>query len=368
MAGSAVRRARIPSYTLHKATGQARVRVNGRDHYLGPFGSVESRRMYGELIAKLASGVDIDTEKLKGDAAKLKAGAKIEPGGYTVNELCLAFMRFAQSYYVKNGRPTEEITCYVSAIKPLVELYGHTLVNEFGPLMLKAVRTKYVGNGWCRKYVNKSVCRVRHLFRWGVENELVEAATLQKLEALSPLLAGRTEAHDYPAREPIPQEQIDAVRAKLSQRNRDLLDLQLLTAARSGELLKLTTEMIDRSGAIWTAKLADHKTAHHGKERVLYFGPQAQLILSRYLSANPQQKLFDVRRDTYCKAIGYALEKLKLPHWSPHWLRHTAASRFREEFGLESAQVLLGHSKADMTQLYAKKNHQAAVAVVAKVG
>lgn len=361
MAGSSVRNARIPAYTLHKPTGQARVRVNGKDHYLGQYGSVESRRLYGELIARLASGVDVS-------AMKFGAGATIEAGEVTVNELCLAFMRHAATHYVKNGQETDEIDCFKSAIRPLVELYGHELVNRFGPLALKAVRTKYVGNGWCRGYVNKSVNRVRHIFRWGVENELVEPGTLQKLEAVSPLLAGRTKAPDRPARKPVPQEQIDAVRSVLPQRHRDLVDLQLLTGARSGELLKLTTEMIDRNGAIWTAKLADHKTAHHGKERILYFGPRAQLILSRYLSTDPTRRLFPVRRDTYSKAIRDALKKLKLPHWSPHWLRHTAASRFREEFGLDAAQVLLGHSKADMTQHYAGQNHQVAAAAVAKVG
>ena len=49
---------------------------------------MESRRLCGEFLDKLASGVDID-------AAKLKAGARIEPGAFTVNELCLAFMRHA---------------------------------------------------------------------------------------------------------------------------------------------------------------------------------------------------------------------------------------------------------------------------------
>lgn len=361
MADSAVRRTRIPSYSLHKPTGQARVRINGKDHYLGLYGSVESRQLYGELIAKLASGVATDV-------AAVKSIMKIAPGEFTVNELCLAFMRHAVTYYVKNGRQTEEIPCIKSAVRQLVDLYSHETVNAFGPLALKAVRAKMVGKGWSRKYVNKSVSRLRHIFRWGVENELVEPATLQKLEAVSPLLAGRTEAPDHPARRPVPQEQIDAVCTVLPQRHRDLIDLQLLTGARSGELLKLTTDMIDRGGSIWIARLADHKTVHHGKERVLYFGPQAQLILSRYLSADPTQRLFSVRRDTYSKAVAYALQKLKLPHWSPHWLRHTAASHFREEFGLESAQVLLGHSKADMTQLYAQQNHKAAVAVVSKIG
>ena len=43
---------RIPSYRLHKATGQAVVVLNGRSHYLGIFGSPESRAKYDDLIAK----------------------------------------------------------------------------------------------------------------------------------------------------------------------------------------------------------------------------------------------------------------------------------------------------------------------------
>jgi hypothetical protein len=34
----------ILSYGLHKATGQDRVRINGKDEYLGPHGSEESKR------------------------------------------------------------------------------------------------------------------------------------------------------------------------------------------------------------------------------------------------------------------------------------------------------------------------------------
>ena len=50
----------FPSYLLHKPTGQARVRIDGKDHYLGPYGSEESRILYGQLIAKHAGGVPID--------------------------------------------------------------------------------------------------------------------------------------------------------------------------------------------------------------------------------------------------------------------------------------------------------------------
>ena len=69
---------------------------------------------------------------------------------------------------------------------------------------------------------------------------------------------------------------------------RDLIDIQRLVGARSGELLQLNSGDINRSGDVWFAELSDHKTRHHGQSRTLYFGPQSQLILTKYLSADSQ--------------------------------------------------------------------------------
>ncbi len=55
-------------------------------------------------------------------------------------------------------------------------------------------------------------------------------------------------------------------------------------------------------------------------------------------------------------------------HWHPNQLRHAYASEVRKEHGLEAAQVLLGHSRADVTQVYAERNESLAAAVAAKIG
>ncbi len=54
--------------------------------------------------------------------------------------------------------------------------------------------------------------------------------------------------------------------------------------------------------------------------------------------------------------------------WSPNRLRHAFATRVRREDGLEAAQVLLGHSKADITQIYAERDDALAAAVIARIG
>ncbi len=54
---------KIPSYRLYKTSGRPVVAVAGRDHYLGQYGSEESRRRYGELTAKHSAAVPVNPLK-----------------------------------------------------------------------------------------------------------------------------------------------------------------------------------------------------------------------------------------------------------------------------------------------------------------
>lgn len=54
--------------------------------------------------------------------------------------------------------------------------------------------------------------------------------------------------------------------------------------------------------------------------------------------------------------------------WSPNQLRHAAETEIRRKHGLEAAQVILGHSKADVTQIYAERDMAKAAAVIREVG
>lgn len=54
--------------------------------------------------------------------------------------------------------------------------------------------------------------------------------------------------------------------------------------------------------------------------------------------------------------------------WSPNQLRHTAATEIRRRFGLEAAQIVLGHSKADVTQVYAERDIAKGIEVARQIG
>ena len=68
------------------------------------------------------------------------------------------------------------------------------------------------------------------------------------------------------------------------------------------------------------------------------------------------------------QAIVRACRKAGVPEWTPLQLRHTTATTVRSRFGLEAAQVVLGHAKADVTQIYAERDLAKAHLVMAEIG
>ena len=68
------------------------------------------------------------------------------------------------------------------------------------------------------------------------------------------------------------------------------------------------------------------------------------------------------------KAVGKACKKAGVPHWHPNQLRHLRATEVRVRYGLEAAQVLLGHSRADVTQVYAERDEALAARVAGETG
>ena len=396
---------RVPSYRRHRPTGQAVVTLCGRDIYLGKWGTKPSRREYDRLVQEwLAGGRSLPPD---------------EPGALTVAELVSRYWQFAKRYYVKGGKPSGAIPGIKIALRLLRETYGPTMVAEFGPLALRALRRKMIGLGQSRRYVNDNVDRIRRVFKWGVAEELVPPAVSQALAAVSGLRKGRTEARESVPIGPVADDVVDATLARLPAVVADMVRFQRLTGCRPAEVCLLRPIDVQREDDVWLYRPESHKTEHHGRERIICIGPKAQSLLLPYLlrdetsfcfvPAESERKRNADRRDrrqspmtpsqakrrpkhkrgrapgerydvnSYRRAIHRAVELVNrgrakqgdrepLPKWSPNRLRHSAATEIRRLFGLESAQVALGHAQADVTQVYAERDLELALEVARKIG
>jgi len=54
--------------------------------------------------------------------------------------------------------------------------------------------------------------------------------------------------------------------------------------------------------------------------------------------------------------------------WSPNQLRHSRATIIREKYGIEAAQVVLGHAEVETTQIYAERDFAAAARIMSEIG
>jgi integrase len=63
----------------------------------------------------------------------------------------------------------------------------------------------------------------------------------------------------------------------------DMVQLQMETGMRSGELCIMRAIDLDMSGKVWLYRPESHKTAHHGHQRIIAIGPKGQAIVRRHL-------------------------------------------------------------------------------------
>jgi integrase len=115
---------------------------------------------------------------------------------------------------------------------------------------------------------------------------MVPPHVYQGLATVSGLRAGRTEAREAIPVKPVPDGDLAATLPHLSRHVRAMVDLQLLTGMRPGELIAMRTMDINRSGKVWVYTPAQHKTLHHGHTREIRIGPKAQAILAPFLKTN----------------------------------------------------------------------------------
>lgn len=383
---------RLPSYRRH-SSGQARVTINGKDHLLGPYDSDESKEAYGRLIAEYTASGSPHTFGTKANTLKME-------------DVLYAYLQHAKEYY----KQSTEYANMKLVLRPMTELYGNLLADDFGPVEYKAIRAWWLADkSRSRQYVNKQMKRTLRVIKWAVGHGMIPATTHMALKCVEPLRRGRCDARESKRITCVDHELVEATFPFLTKVLADMIRFQLATGCRPGEVCKIKPSMVDRSRDVWEIVLDNHKTSYRDRDRTIYVGPKGQAVLLPYLLRGHDECCFSPkeseaqRRESqrlarvtplscgnrpgtnvarrprkkpgdsytagnYAQAIRYACKRGKLKSWSPNQLRHTSATDIRREFGLEAAQVILGHATADVTQVYAERNAENAREIMRKRG
>ncbi|MEM9378606.1 MAG: site-specific integrase [Planctomycetota bacterium] len=375
-------------------------RSTGQGYFLLHCSELGAKRRHyqGRLLEPDGTVIQATVER----AARYRTGTSLASSGpLTVDGLVERFLSDLATHATKI-----EQTHFRCALEALRRLYGPTPAQDVGPLKLRATRDAMINSGRLSRWtVNAYIQRLVRVFRWGASYELVLASVADALRTVEPIRAGKCPGlRESKKVGPVPAEQVEAVLPLLSPQVAAIVNLMRWTGARCSEVCKLTPAMVDTSIDTWVARLADHKSARHGKSRLIFFGPHAREELGPWLLRPDDRACFSpreaeaVRRgssgaravegerarhedapsqrlpgEMYStggvrRAIHRACDSAGVERWNPHQLRHTFATYVREHFDLETARILLGHASAAVAEVYAEVDRSRAFEAAERIG
>ena len=252
--------------------------------YLGKFNSPASRQEYAGVIA--------DAE------ARGVAAIGTAPNTITITEACASFWtHVVKSYKLRSQH------FYRKAVRVLAEQCGNDPVAEFGPAKLRALRDRLIhmpytgrararyGDQRTRVNVNTFLSAIKGMFRWLAETETVGGSVYHGLLAVRPVGPGQSMAKERVRRKPAPVADVAACLAFMSPTVRAMVDLQMVTGLRAGELCGIRPMDLDMTGPVWRYNLA-HKTEAYVGERTISIRPRGQDIIRPFLNRPADAHLF----------------------------------------------------------------------------
>lgn len=384
-----------PSYLCHKATGRGYSRINGKVVYWpGKYGANESKAAHRLYCAQLLAHGN--------DAAKAtRPESENEHKQVIVATLVKDFLAWADSYYrTPDGTKTTTDARHRQTAQTLLDLFASFPVCQFGPKQVRLFLTTLIEKGLARKTINYRLGALKQMWKWAAYGGIVHTDDYNRIRDFPALRAGRLGLPEPKKITPVSQAVFAATLPFLRPPYNAIASLQRLTGCRPSEILALRPGDIDYNSTPWKWTLEKHKSQWRGKEKVLYFGPQARQILEPLLENVAEHELvfsghkirtsrIEERRDkaraqgrrvqdrsgrpsratkgrkppgekvqlwSYENEIARAAAFAGVEHWTPNQLRHLKATELRRDFGLEAAQIGLGHAKADVTQIYAERD------------
>ena len=420
----------VPKYRKHRASGQAIVTLAGRDHYLGPHGTKSSKieydRLIGEWLAagrptscpqeaqeititelcaaywRFARGYYVKGGEPTGQLAGIKVGLRYlrESYGHTsASEFGPLAIKALQQKMVQAGSSRRYINDNIDRIRRAFKwAASEELIPPTVPQSLATVPGLRKGRTEARETapilpvaegeVNATLACLPAV--------VADMVCLQRLTGMRPAEVCGLRPGDVDRQGPV-----WVVRPKSHKTSHHDRDRTIFVGPKGQEVLR---PYLLRSAAAFCFSPAESEAKrraeqHEARRTALSCGNRP----GTNRSAAPKRCARD-RYDTasYRRAIHRACDKAFPPpeplaqwdgetavqwqtrlssqqreelakwqsdhRWSPNQLRHAAGTEVRRQFGLEAAQVYLGHSTADVTQIYADRDLQLGMKVAVEVG
>ena len=331
--------------------GRAFSWYKGKRIYHGAWGTPEADKAYKRFIAAL---LESPTPRFGNDASDV-----------LISELADGFVEHIEAQNMHK----DDVRHYKTVIGYLAELYGELSVNEFSPKKLKVVRNQMVKVGTIsRPMINRYVSKIRSVFSWGVEEEIVNQSVVNALREVKELRRGEQGTFDNPPRKAVLQDVVERTLPFLPPMLRAMVMVLLATAMRPSEVFRMTVGNIDRTRehekGLWYYVLESHKTEDYIGQKEIPLGKPEQEALLPYLQGKkPTEAVFSPRtameernaekranrktkitpsqaernrqraakprrynelydENSFRKAIEYGIKKgntagVKIPHWTP---------------------------------------------------
>jgi integrase len=385
------RQPRLPKMGRH-SSGQARVTLNGKVHYLGAFGSPEAHQRYAELIQHW----------LDGGRRPLHTALHPAQVTLTVRDVFAHYRTWivTTGRYTKNGAPTPQRGLIERSLTGFEEFAGNLRLAQLTEAVIVQWRDRIeLNRKLTRGGVNRKVQMLLGALRWAKTRGLLPKTVWADCRDVEPLKKGEcgNRRERLRSRRAVTLDEVEKVANACSCRHvAAMLRVQALIGCRPGEIAAMRWEDIDKTPVVvdgvtlWTYRVAEaaSKTAHHGRSIRYAIPPRAQAILAEFqgfptmLVFSPAQSMAERGRSrktapafgpkwtarAYRNAVIRACAAAGVAYLTPHEIRHGAITRAAEQHGVLAAQRLANHSSAATTARYLHTTDDDVYRVAARIG
>ncbi len=377
---------RIPKLLAH-ARGYFFVRITGpdgkrRDHILGR-DRANTEFQYNQFVAERCKG------RINPQVQSQPIRSRVN---LSIDELVGQYLETIRDQY----EPTDSFRDYKKVGELLSRLYGNLPTTAFLiPHFQRLIRTM-ISSGFALRTINVRIGFVKHFFKYALDCEAITAEQFFKIKSVPRLRRGDNRVKPERIVPPVEVDVVNRTIPYFSPMIADMVTVQLHSGMRAGELCRMNWSEIDRSGGIWMYRPAKHKTASKGKTRAIPLGTVCRGVLSHYTESagdyvfNPQdierrasavckpratnlKTCYDTERYTreIRRGVNAAISAGAIAtdeRWTSHQLRHRAGTDARAMFGIDAAQLLLGHSDVRTTERYAIPDESKMMEYAEKLG